>query len=608
MSRRWRAALVVALAALASIVCFTATHGANAQSAQAPANVAVTAADGRDYQQPSLALDPTHPSHLALAYQDGGQHQLCGLALSQDRGATWSARSLVGDGGAMAVPESFAACWNPSVAYDGAGVLYYVFQTSLLPSNPYSHVMITVSRDGGHTFTAPHAVDPASPEYASMRAGGDWWPQMAVDQKRGVVYVTWSRFTPELDSSWILLASSNDGGATFSTPLRLSGSLEKDVTGSEPAIGPDGTLFVAWLDYTSSERGLVACVPDPNDECGDWGRSSFALSTADMEAGLLTFYHDVGARFDFTQGLGCENYVSPGLMKPSPLNFYTVIERGGDCTQPGVVRAATSSDSGRTAQEVSTPASTVDTGCTTLGYAERLPPSPTDHACSPTHYSLFDHNVVSAVAGTSPGELLASWWDSEGDEAQGPSRVSLSLSLDRGQHWRTTAAVGAAGQPVNMQHRPAITIAPDGRLDLVYYDLTPGGAQDVYAVSAEDARHDLRAPVRVSARSASALVGPMTDDNRVSFGDHLAAVSSNDATYVAWTGTRANHQLITFARVPATLAGTTVSRGGWSIGVLAAVGVAVLAVLGLVGALWLRTTRQSQTRTPAVGSREESPS
>ena len=606
MWRVLRAALAVGLAATSSVAVVSATaRGANAASAHEPANVAVTPADGRDYQQPSLALDPTHATHLALAYQDGGAHEMCGLALSRDSGATWSARPLIGAGSSIPVPEGFTACWNPSVAYEGAGVLYYLFQTSLLPPNPYSHVMLTVSHDGGLTFAAPHAVDPTSPEYPGMRAGGDWWPAMAVDQRRNVVYVTWSRFTPELDSSWILVASSHDGGTTFATPLRLSGSEEKDVTGSQAAVEPDGTLVVEWIDYTSSERGLVECVPS-DAPCGDWGRSSFGLSAAQMQAGMLTIYRDLGTRLDFTQGLGCADFYTPSLDKP-PLGVEQ-IERGGECAQPSVVRVATSTDSGRSAQEVSTPGTTVSTGCTD-DYTLQLPPNPPDHICGPTHYSLYDHNVLSVATGISQGELLSAWWDSEGDAGVGASRISLSISVDGGQHWRTTTAVGAAGHPERMQHLPAVAIAPNGRLDVAYYDLAPDGSQEVDAVSAPNARRELSAPMRISQSPANTAVGPMSDDNRASFGDHLAAVSSNDATYVAWTGTHGSHQVIGVARVPAVLASTPASRGRWSIGVVAGIAVAVLAVVGAVGAMRLRRMRLTQSPSPAttpVGSRENS--
>lgn len=606
MRRGLRMALAVGLAAASTAVAFSATtRGANAQTAGAPANVTVTPSDGRDYQQPSLALDPTHPGYLALAYQDGGAHHVCGLALSADGGTAWSPRSLIGEGGAISVPEGFAACWNPSVAYDGSGVLYYLFQTSLLPSNPYSHVMITVSHDGGNTFGVPHAVDPMSPEYPGMRAGGDWWPQMVVDQKRSVVYVTWSRFTPELDSSWILVAASHDGGTTFSTPLQLSGSLEKDVTGSQAAVEPNGTLVVDWIDYTSSERGVDQCISVEASPCYDWGNSSFGYTTQQMEAGMLSIYRDLGTRLYFTQGLGCADFVTPSLLTP---DFgYTQIERGGQCAQPSIVRVAISSDSGRSAQEVSTPGTTVSIGCTD-DYTERLPPQPPDHICGPTHYSLYDHNQVTGASSTTQGELLAAWWDSEGDQGQGPSRVSLSLSLDGGQQWRTTTAVGAAGHAQDMQHRPAIATAPDGRLDVVYYDLAPGGAQEVYEVSEPNPRRGLSPPVRVSDDSADAAIGPVSDDNRASFGDHLAAVSGTDAVYVAWTATGGAHQVITFARVPATPARATASRTGWPIGVLTASAVAALALLSFAGALWLRKSRHIQTSPRAAARSRESSS
>ena len=135
----------VTLCAASGLAATSAIAAEPAAAAGTAGNVSVTPADGRDYQQPSLALDPANAAHLVLAFQDGGKHELCGLARSGDGGRTWSARSLVGAGGVFPVPEGFAACWNPSVAFGAGGTVYYLFQTSLLPSNPYSHIMLAVS-------------------------------------------------------------------------------------------------------------------------------------------------------------------------------------------------------------------------------------------------------------------------------------------------------------------------------------------------------------------------------------------------------------------------------------------------------------------------------
>ena len=585
------------LCAASGLAATSATAAEPAAAAGTAGNVSVTPVDGRDYQQPSLALDPANAAHLVLAFQDGDAHQLCGLGRSSDGGRTWSARSLVGAGGVFQVPEGFAACWNPSVAFGTGGAVYYLFQTSLLPSNPYSHVMLAVSHDGGATFDPPRAVDPTSPVYPGKRAGGDWWPQMVVDRVRGVLYVTWSRFTPELDSSWILVAASRDGAQTFSTPLRLNGPLEHDVSGSQAAVQPDGTLFVAWFDYTQSERGLVDCTDRLYTVCPDWGVSTFGLDTQQMDAGLLGFYRDEGSRLDFTQGLGCEGYVSPSLLTSA--NYYTHIERGGDCRNPGVVGVATSADGGRTAHELSSPGTPVDIGCANFG-ANALPPLPPTHACSPSHYSVYDHNLVAVAAAGASGELLSAWWDSQGSMAEAPSRVSVSLSTDGGRRWRTSVAVGAAGHADDLQHRPALATAPDGRLDVVYYDLTPGGAQDVYAVSAETPRRDFSAPQRLSSRASNAAVGPMSDDNRAGFGDHLAAVSTDQAILAAWTDARGPHQAIEFARVAPLLASGSSSHATWPVAATAGAVLAALTLAAGAGAVWLARVRREGERPRAA--------
>jgi hypothetical protein len=384
------------------------------------------------------------------------------------------------------------------------------------------------------------------------------------------------------------MSVSRDGGRNFSVPLQLNAPLEHDVTGPRAAVAPDGSLFVAWLDYTSSERGLVECSVLSGLQCPDWGVSSYGLDTEQMARGLEDFYRDEGARFDFTQGLGCENFVSPSLLNPR-VGYYTNIERGGDCRNPDAVRAAVSRDGGQTAQEVNPPASTVGLGCSGAYHLQEPPPPPV-HACAPTHYSNFDHNVVSAAVGPS-GELVTAWWDSEGQDAAGPSRISVSLSTDAAQHWRATTPVGAEGHALDMQHRPALSIAPDGRLDVVYYDLMPDGRQNVYAVSASNARRGFSAPIRVSGAASSAAVGPISDDNRASFGDWLSVVSDNRGLVAAWTDARGPHQSIAVARLTATLfAGPPPQTAGSPLAVIVALGVG-LALAVAAAAVWVTRRR-----------------
>lgn len=580
--RWWRQGRAAAVAAVVALVALIVPPVPPAGAA--PANVAVSPVDdGLDYQQPSLAWDRAHPRRLAIAYMEGSRRQVCGLGRSTDGGDAWRSEVLVGPGGRLPIPEGFAACWNPSVTYGPDGTLYYLFQTSLLASNPYSHVFVTASGDNGDTFSPPVAVDPASPTYPGLRGGGDWWPSMAVDPGSGALYVTWSRFTALLDTSQVVVSASADGGRTFTQPVRVSPADQIHVTGSLLAVGADGGVHLAWLDYTQWERGAFTADGSAN------------YSNAELLTALPKLYEDAGSRLDFTQGVGCTTFAGPS---------YRGGRGGGGCVLPATLSTAASTDGAKTFSAAGGPDRGVHLGCPAPLFTTGRPPSG-QHHCDRLHTSFYDHNVHALTAGSRPGQLVTAWWDTGAPvdtvvaaaRAEAPARVAVAESGDAGVSWQTQAAVGvlAGGQ----QHRPALSVAPDGRLDIAYYNLTVDGTQDVYSVSvsASAPGDPFAPPARITSRPSDGSVGPKGDEGRASFGNHLAVASTNREVFVAWTDTRSEHghQAVYFAA-------HAVGRGGTPMARIVALGAA--AAIAAAAAVVLRRRRRAASRVsgrPAGG-------
>jgi len=88
-----------------------------------------------------------------------------------------------------------------------------------------------------------------------------WLPRVAIGAD-GIIHVLWQEiiFSGGSHGGDILFARSQDGGATFSTPLNLSTSVAGDGKGRidkdrwhngslDLALGADGTVYAAWTEY-----------------------------------------------------------------------------------------------------------------------------------------------------------------------------------------------------------------------------------------------------------------------------------------------------------------------------------------------------------------------
>ncbi|MGQ9718242.1 MAG: sialidase family protein [Nitrososphaerales archaeon] len=113
-------------------------------------------------------------------------------------------------------------------------------------------IRVWKSTDGGLTFDESVVVAEGSRSVFHDK------PLIAVDSSvdsdyEGNVYVSWTRFTFGKGTEYteIVLSRSTDGGQTWSDPISISpefDSLVRLVQGSMPAVGPDGTVYVAYYD------------------------------------------------------------------------------------------------------------------------------------------------------------------------------------------------------------------------------------------------------------------------------------------------------------------------------------------------------------------------
>src|SRR5690348_5901224 len=249
-------------------MCFSALLAA-AASGQPPtleappgASVATLTARRGYFNEPSVAINPRSPRQLVVAYQTGAR-----IAFSDDGGRSWRAASDT-------MPRNYAVSGDVSVAYDNKGhaFLCYIAFDKLGTEEYWGHnatrngVFVRRSLDGGMTWqqaavpVVEHATTPGIPFEDK--------PYIVADNTNGPyaghLYVGWTHFT--LTETVVLLSRSEDDGATWSKPVRISTEAglprddNGDVEGFSGVVGPDGTLYVVWADgthvvFTSSTDG-----------------------------------------------------------------------------------------------------------------------------------------------------------------------------------------------------------------------------------------------------------------------------------------------------------------------------------------------------------------
>lgn len=212
----------------------------NAPDAVVPVNA--SAGDQGDISannSPTLAQNPRRPANLVVVNRVDSPRYTCGFHVSQDGGARWSSNTLPIPRGEQ--PKCFA----PDAAFAADGTLYVSYVTLAGRTNEPNALWLARSADGGRTVSAPRRV--SGPLSFQARVTTD-------PQRPERVYLSWLQpeeiglalFTGT--DNRIVVARSDDGGRSFRRPVRASDQSRRRVLAPSPAVGPDGELYVLYLD------------------------------------------------------------------------------------------------------------------------------------------------------------------------------------------------------------------------------------------------------------------------------------------------------------------------------------------------------------------------
>jgi hypothetical protein len=218
-----------------------------------------TFADGTTCYNPqneqNIVVNPTNDKNVVTSSNDYryGSY-VCYAYVSDDGGASWDNVMLPGwtapTGGQGLFAKSYCG-GDPVLAFGPDGTLYFaglVYNFDKFPRT-LSGVAVSSSSDGGHTWTAPVMV--------AYNGTGNFfydkeWIGVGND---GTVYLTWTKFYQGplglgYLKSPIVMASSRNGGKSWSSVKEVSDAAHPYNQGSQVLQAPDGALYVAYEGAT----------------------------------------------------------------------------------------------------------------------------------------------------------------------------------------------------------------------------------------------------------------------------------------------------------------------------------------------------------------------
>lgn len=238
-------------------------------------------------------VQPGIPAVLLAAYNDhpypGGPG--LGVSYSNDGGTTWTALQLpyppdpYGGG-------NFTDMFDPTATADANGNLYvaHISTDYDWTNGPASGLFVHKSTDGGLTWNSPVAVVTDGPPVSNpdpnyrfndrCQMTADINPASPFFNNIYIVEIKDRGWNNPLLQSDIYFSSSMDGGVTWSSQVILNGSQSTMANMPVPAVAPDGTIYVSWLDYNVQTGGTGTIYLDVSTDGGiSWMSSDITVMT-----------------------------------------------------------------------------------------------------------------------------------------------------------------------------------------------------------------------------------------------------------------------------------------------------------------------------------------
>ena len=195
---------------------------------------------GQVHNEEQVVVNPTNPNNVVAVWRDFrlGYRQI-GYGYTVDAGRTWTNPGLF-------VEHHYQWDSDPALTVSRTGTFYAMLLTYTDTSHP-NGFLLEKSTDSGVSWTEQgFAVNQVSGVFEDKELIA--CDRNALSPFRGRIYCTWDRFN---ETNIYCVASGNEG-LTWTTPHRVSDQSSNQFP--TPAVGPDGTLYVAWTYYGGNLR------------------------------------------------------------------------------------------------------------------------------------------------------------------------------------------------------------------------------------------------------------------------------------------------------------------------------------------------------------------
>ncbi len=253
--------------------------------------------------EPSIAQNPTNPQNLIVGAGDEIAEPACTNTTPSScpfvPGISISGVYASFDGGKTfpcqgLIDLSAFGEWaegDPWLTFDSRGNAYYgtlAFLTVPPAAGSNADIFVAKSTDGGCTWGTAAKVSGSSPSLYNDKDA------IAADAHptspfRDNVYVAWTKFAGgTLGADQMLFSRSTDGGATWDKPQTISNA--SPVHGREGAVigvGPTGTVYVVWLDTIGTQLVQRLAISPDGGKTFPQAPSTVAVVTDDLVSGIL---------------------------------------------------------------------------------------------------------------------------------------------------------------------------------------------------------------------------------------------------------------------------------------------------------------------------------